>query len=479
MRFFPLISFLHFFLFSLNGFSALKLTPQFVVDTLLKNSLEKVEINLKAEVSDLDLAKAKAPFDTTFFAEGNYTFNKAQSLTGFSNEKDELLTWKGSISKKSKTGSLFSLEYEKTTQKSDLGAFTPSQVSSRQVLNSVGFTFKQELLSNSFGLVDRSNIKFAKNNQLALKHKQEEELEKLILEAMELFWKAFVLKETLRESILSRERYERLVETVSRKTKVGYSKLGELPRVKAALLGQDKRVKLTSAAYLNKLDELFEKINISNEGDVEFEIPVLIPSLPPISLPNIENFRVFKEVDLKYRNSQILKKAAKFTNIPDLNLILKAFYVGLEDTHEKSISEMGNAQHPVYFIGFDFKKTFGSHIDSGYRAEAIRLNLLSENAVKKVKNRVKNAEKNAYRIASVNRSIARDSVEIVKLREEVVKSFDKGYKQGRVDIDLLIDAYTQLLNANVDKIQALGDYHISLNRLASIRDELISEVKRD
>ena len=62
---------------------------------------------------------------------------------------------------------------------------------------------------------------------------------------------------------------------------------------------------------------------------------------------------------------------------------------------------------------------------------------------------------------------------LLEFRNQAMKEIKRAYSQGRVDIQELINAYNAQNLAATEKIQAVGEYHMNLNRMAALRDELV------
>ena len=71
--------------------------------------------------------------------------------------------------------------------------------------------------------------------------------------------------------------------------------------------------------------------------------------------------------------------------------------------------------------------------------------------------------------------IAESSVQSLSHRSKAAKEVERSFRQGRIDINFLIQTFNSLSDAETKKIRAVGAYHMALNRLAALRDELISD----
>src|SRR5690606_3975170 len=87
------------------------------------------------------------------------------------------------------------------------------------------------------------------------------------------------------------------------------------------------------------------------------------------------------------------------------------------------------------------------------------------------------SENNNVRKVRAAYANALSAKKLVQFRDKAVKEITRSYNQGRSDISILIEAINRYSNAEVDFSRAIGDYQISLNEWAALRDELIVDVK--
>jgi len=454
-----------------------KFSPQKVVDLVLSNSLRVKEIKLNAKSAELPLAIARGVFDINFDATLYYKNSKLEELGGPSDPDNEMLSFKSTLTKKFLYGTKLFLDYENTSLDSNGSYIAPGTTPSSQTKNEMSFSITQELLKNYFGFIDRASVSIAMSDLTASELGEYEDIEALILEALRLYWDTYVSKETLRERIFAREKYKKLVASVEKKARLGYSRPGELPRAKAEYHNWNQNVKRASIGYLKNLDTLSDLINTAIDGDIDFEIPAQVPDLPAVPEAAIEKLRPVRIEKLNVDKMALKHKSNLNSTRPDLQLVAKTRSSGVESSSGEAMAVMVSCSHQEYYLGLEFKMRLASTESEGKVSDSLRNYLLAQNKFEQIKKKVISDERNAFRKAASFHFIAMSAIKTASLRKKIVREEEISYRQGRIDISDLIRSYNEHFVSEIDKIKAIGDYHISLDELAALRDELVMGIE--
>jgi len=453
----------------------LRLSPQQAVDFALGKGREARLAELNAQRSYLQLENARSTYDLSLESRGSHEIDEAEALAAFNNPKDTTTSFSTTISKRIKTGTVFSAGYEWIRQESILNPF---QAQSRPpTLNQsvLSLSVRQPLLRNFFGFADRLLIEAAEQRVQQALETREENLEDVLLNVMTLYWNAYVAQQQLKENIAARDKYDQLVRNVRRKAGFNLSTPGELPRLEAELEIADSRVKQSSSQYLTAVESLLTAIQLQSSVDIEFDIPQEIPPVPKLEAVELENLRPVRVARIAFENSERDVRLTRVAGLPQFDLLASARTVGVDPSGDRATAEMVGATKPIYLIGFEMRTPLDSALVRGELAdrrvaqEQGRLNL--EVARETTKNRLADAE----RLVSANFATAQSLRDAVAARERVVRQLEISYRQGRQPLVELIRAYNELFQTQLEKARALGQYHISLNQLAAARDELVKE----
>jgi outer membrane protein TolC len=458
-----------------NG--AIRLDPQTVVDLSLSKGLRAKGADLQAQRFYVAVERARSVFDLQFKLTPSFEYTEAQTLGGFSNPIDRTFTIFSSLTKRFPSGTTLGLEYQNVRQSSVLSSFATSNRSPNANLNNIGLFIRQSFSANAFGYADRLGLEVAEESLASGLEGREENLEEILLNAMTLFWNAYVAERQLAENVAAREKYDQLVRNVRRKAGFNLSTPGELPRLEAEFEGAEQRLKVSSASYLVSLDALRTALRLDPQETIELVIPKDLPPIPRLRVKPISDLRAIriakKGVENFQRNRDIVFSAGR----PRLDLVARAESTGVDEEQGAAISEMGSGSHPTYFVGVEFETALSSSLFRASVADAEVAVMQAENELRMKEDAIRDHLAALERTVSSQHAIASSALQTVSLRERVVREIEVSYRQGRQPLVELIRAYNDLFASQLEKARAIGQYHINLNQLAAARDELVSGAK--
>lgn len=466
--------------FSQSKAPALNLSQQDVASLVLKQGPKVKEVNLKYQQYGLAPVQSHSAYDWKLTAETGYEYDKTENLSFSGYSKYERLKNKLNLSKALLTGTNLSLDLARTAQKADVTtASTSTTAASLLTLDSLTFTVEQALWNNSFGRSDRAAIRKADLDYKALSTLRVNELEDVVLETLRAFWNAYVTQENFKESLASRERYEKLVSAVKRKNAVGYTSPGELAQVQAEYESRIQTVKTASIEYLKATDLLLTLLDLPSGSEINFIVPTEIPSVPKLNSYKLDELRAIRSQNLKVTAAEDAVTSAQSKNHPTLNLVAKAGATGMSDTGDASYSELASGSRPLYYAGLKFQYNFGSGVqDEDYINKRLALDQ-EQTKLHRMRQEETNKELESERKVNAAYVIAMSAKVQKGLREKAMQELNRSFNQGRTDISALIDSMNKFFASEIQYVRAIGDYQIALNEWASTRDELIPDKKED
>lgn len=454
-----------------NG--ALKLTPELVVNLVLNQGTEAKKIKWETEKTQTELFLAETFFEPTFGGGINYTDSKAETLNLSSTTESQTLGVDINLTKNFSTGSALTWSYSRNSQQSIPTSLTGSTSPTSQTLDTMKLELTQSLIRNGFGSARRKLL----DRGLLIKEsgdlQQLEDLEALVLEAMKIFWDAYVAKENLKKSIAARDRYSRLVSIVRKKSKLGFTGPGELSRIQAEFETQVQQVKKRSAAYLNMVDQLEIQLKATLPDEIEFSVAQQVPPLPKLKEKRADSLRPFLIARSSLKQAELNLSAADSQTKPLLNLVLATSFTGLDEDAPEALSEVTGATKPIYYAGLQWEAYLGNKTELSNtqtlsaEKEVRKLNLVS------VRDQLEYDLVAHERLAQSELMVAQSAIRSVVLRRQSSKEIERAYRQGRQTISELIQNLDKLFESETAQTRAIGDYHIALNQWAATRDELI------
>ncbi|PIS10216.1 MAG: TolC family protein [Bdellovibrio sp. CG10_big_fil_rev_8_21_14_0_10_47_8] len=454
------------------------LTPKDVAELVLKQSYKAQETNLTAQQARLAWATIEKNYDFQLSVESGYQDSKFESTSNSYLLQDKQFVTTTSLKKPFFSGTSLTLEYNRTSDQPDYSSSATSTTSS-YTKDIFALSVEQSLLKNFLGLANRAELRSAEATLKATEITRVSDLQKLVLEAIRSYWAAYVAQETFQESLNSRERYQKLVSTVKRKTGYGYASPGESAQAEAELEVREQNVKRESRTYLGAMDSLATLLKLPAGSEVQFKVSESIPTPPNLSSVEVEKLRPVVSSQLKLKAAEENLTASKSNSLPDLSLVGKYSTQGLEETAPDAYNEMVAGTRPQYYVGVKLSYNFGS----GYTDED-QLNKrvsrdLADAQLQRQRLELKDQELDLQRKIQSTYAIAVSAKNQKALREKAAQELQKTYTQGRTDISTLIEALNKYFDAEVALTRAIGDYHISLNEWAAFRDELIPDRKNN
>jgi outer membrane protein TolC len=457
--------------------SVYSLSPQKVVEKILADGNRVKQAELQAAISGLSFEKALGDFDWQLSGGLNFNYDGTQ-VSSQTNLNDRTTTFVGGLSKKFQTGTQVGLEYTSLIQNSALSSYSQTLRKPDSAQDILSATIRQPLLQNAFGFADRLKLEIGKISASGARWERDEGLETVVLQAMQLYWNAYIAQEQLRSNISAREKYLQLVSSLRRKAGFNLSQPGELSRVEAELQNAESRVKSSSTVYLSAIDELFTTLKLGIPSEVKFDIPEEIPALPKIEKVDIKTLRSMRLFEMKKQVAEQSRDAVFSGSRPALDLVAKAKSVGSEEFPVDARAEMFSGSKPNYYVGLEFRTSIDSSALRASRAEAefrYRLEALaSEIGAEQIELQIRSNDNNV----TSQFAVATSAVSAVGFRDRVVREMESSYRQGRTPLIELIRAYNEMFVAQLDRARAVGSYHIVLNQLAATVDQLIRDPAR-
>ncbi|MAE73508.1 MAG: hypothetical protein CL675_05390, partial [Bdellovibrionaceae bacterium] len=128
---------------------------------------------------------------------------------------------------------------------------------------------------------------------------------------------------------------------------------------------------------------------------------------------------------------------------------------------------------PTYYVGLSYTMPINSHLNKGLRTNAQVQRDVARLRHLETQEQADNQLRDLSRDVVARKKIADSSQKTMQLRQQAAKDVEKAYKQGRIDIRNLTDAYNLYFNAQTSRLRAIGNYYIVRNRFLAAKDELV------
>lgn len=455
------------------------LTQKIMADMIMQKSYKVIEADLKYEQNRLAPFQTLSNYDWKWSLESGYEIDKTESLSLIGDYRFERYKTSATLSKSLITGTTLAFDASRISQKKDGDSFTSgttTQTGSNQyTLDSWGVSIEQNLWGNAFGKADRLKIRSAENLYKSQIITRSDELQNIVLEGLRQYWNAYVAQENLKESINSRDRYQKLVASIQKKNSLGYTSPGELNQVLAESESREQIVKTSAQDFLKQSENLVTLLNLPVKTEISFEIPKSLPALPAYEGKDAKLTRTIKSQELKVEIAKDQVAEVDSKNSMTVNLVGKLAATGLDETSTDSFSELTRGKNPKAYVGIKLAHSFGSDVQ---KEEYLNKKAAAEMENAKLSRLVLEYQDKllqAYRKAQVSLQLVESIKKQKDFREKALNELNRSYGQGRTDIRNLIDAMNNYFSMEVSYSRAVGDYFIAINEYLALRDELIKD----
>lgn len=469
--------FLLFFFVVATARAEIQVDPQFVVDKVLGEGRQAKAIELQAQSAYTTFYNTFAIYDWRLGSTLSVEDSRKQLLSGGGNLRDRTGIWEILLSKRIPTGTNIDLGFSRTKQNSIYRPGVTSTYRGSYAVYDVGeLTITQDILGNFFGIAERRLNRAADSLLRAADLAKKESQEGLVLDALKLFWDTFVSREGLREAISQRDRYEQLVKDVESKNRLGFASPGDVPKARAELSAQVRNVKLASFTYLRNLDLLLTAMRMQDvtDRDLKFVLKEEMPPVPAMLMPELERLRAVEIAKTTLDSAELVKSATTIgADWPDLKLVGKTTFTGLEANQNRSFAAMTSGDHPAYYVALVFNYRFFSDKVKADKNNAGVNYEIALNGFLKGQEDLRQQVSTAMENVRYTYAAAMSATDELKQWESAIRAQETSYRQGRLDFSQFILDYNSYFRARSTRLRAIGDYHIALHAYAASVDQLV------
>ncbi len=437
---------------------------------ILKQSPLAKEVQIQAGQSLLTQAEAEKAFDWSLTATTGYQLSKFESVSNAALEENKTLTKLVTLEKPFQTGTTLGFQYSSTTDQPKVSSGTTSD----STADLAGITFKQNLWKNFFGEADRASLRSAEASVKGSQLTKLTSLQDLVFSGLQSYWKAYVAQETYEAAVKSRGRYQKLVESIQKKTRYGYANPAELAQAQAELENREQKVRTESANSALASDQLNTTLGLAPGTVIQFIIPEQVTA-PPENPPRlaIDQARSIQAAQLTATAAQETLTKTQSQSSPDLSLIAQYYVQGLDASPGTASSEMSDGTHPKYYVGLQLTHSFGSDYQSQNVENKRLAKDLAVAQLDRKKLELHDQEEDLKRRLQSTYAIYQSSVNQRALREKAFLELNRTYTQGRTDISVLIDSLNKYFDSEAAVSKSLADYQLAQAQWLALQDRLL------
>lgn len=457
--------------------SFIVLTQKRVAELLLNQSYVARETIYQYDLVNINLSEYLGKFDWGLRLEVGQTDDRSQDFQSLDiNNRIQRLDTQLLLSKLFSTGTQFTFRAQRASRRATFDLASSQSLSSGDATaDLLGVRLEQDFLYNAFGSADRARKREIQNQVEASRFLRTNELQNEVLDAVRHFWKTYVAQENFKEALAARDRYEKLVQFIRRKSGLGYARPGELSQIQAELEARQQAVKSASTHYLMMSDQLLTLLQLPSSTEIRFEVSDEIVPPPDLKTGEVEELRPLKAQKLTVKSAEEALSAAKAESYPRVALVGEMAQSGYDRDPSSALAETTSGNNPKYYVGVKFEYTFGSGLQGEKTLNRRLKKLLEETKLERQRREIVDRLAQTERQVQSAYQIAVSAQKQKEFRDRYVKEMTTTYNQGRTDLPNYIEALNFYYASVINFSGALGDYQIALNEWAAARDELIPQ----
>ncbi|MBN3040974.1 MAG: TolC family protein [Candidatus Omnitrophica bacterium] len=446
----------------------------------LENNLDIQIAKFDAYLSRTSLRKVRSMFDTFLTAAASFSRDRSEQASVFAGTDSRNTRYSLGLEKKLPSGTTLSMDASTSKMR------TNSTFSSLNPYNDarLGFSVKQALGKNFFGLSDRSDLKLTTIDIENSEFTSLDDIEEAIFSVQKAFWLLALREQEVRVSKDMLEEASKLYEVYKEKKPLGLVEAGEFLAVEALVVTREISLKLAELALETANNDLLFLLNVP-EADTKLILKDNLKTEPKKAdfyeelnqaLGNRRDYKIIKNELTKNDIELVVKKNALF---PEIDLEATFSRNNLDDNPETAWGHLAGENTDQLYVGLNLKFPLEQNAE---RADleftnlkkqqlAAKFQQIERKIIKELNNDVNKVNTYAKQIRLYEKTA---SLQRSKLEEE-----KKRLAYGRSNADTLVRYEEDLFQAELALATSLYNYRLSLLELDLGKNILLEKYWQD
>ncbi len=428
----------------------------------LENNFDIQIYKLDQRISEKELLKARAVYDTEFDSSYEYDEDRLDKSFVALGSKVTSVSEQVSLTKRLPTGTVLSLGADHTREatNSAWNAINPSHESSATV------SITQPLARNFLGIIDRNTVKITGIDIENTGYTSLDKIEKELADSQKAYWNLVLAYKDLELAESVFENTQELFRANKRKFDIGLVEPPEFYAVKGDLSQKENDVLIANDKLNKALNLLRLKLNLNRKAGIspvdDFECEELTAGFEDVVKTALNNRRDYKAAKNTIRSMHLYIEMKKSSMWPQIDLKGTFKKNGLDAKFKHSIREITSDDHPEYSV----KVVFSIPLENSQaRAE------YSQKELEKAKALVNLKKTECLIFVQVNDAFVHakrmyDTVTLLKNASELERKKytgeEKRFNYGRSDTDRLLRYQNDFFAAKLRYLKSLYDYKAAI-----------------
>lgn len=455
--------------------SKLFLNIEEVSSLAIKNNFDMQIYKLDASISEKELLKARAIYDTEIDASYKYDENRLKRASTISGTRATNISQEAGISKEFPTGTILEMGFTHEREASN------SSFSSYPAYHESGasLSLTQPIGKNAWGLADRNDIKITKLDIENAGYTSLDKIEDELASVQKAYWNLLLANEQLDLTGELLEAAKRLHENAKKNFDIGLVEQPEFYAVAANLKERESDVLIAGRNITIAQNLVKFKLNLNRNIMVVpkdiFECEEIVNTFADVIYAALTKRRDYVSAKNEVKTRDLYIEMKKNSMWPQVDLKGTLKKNGLDDKFRTSVREIASEDYPEYTAEVIFSFPLEN---STARAEYSQKELEKAQALvslKKTECLIFVETHDAY----IHAKSLYDSVKLLRqameFQEQKYAGEENRFNKGRSDTDRLIRYQNDYLNSRLKYLRSLYDYKAAVIDLELVMNTLLEE----
>lgn len=462
-------------------------TFQVVLERAVEKSDSFEALQAESRLIELPMLQADALTILNLTASSNYLDDQREPTNPFSFTRQTISQYSLGLEKRFQTGTSFQAELSHGKYFRELsGPFAIEP----QIYESLStFSLSQSLLKDSFGYSTRRKIKAAKLSSEARRLQFEDGMQTWGLELANVFYEAWLAKESHQAALESLERRRRTLNVTRIRNRRGTS---EQPDLLQALAAETDAELMVKEAHLN-LEDKWRALVVSLKLPRNWlkidpvDIPLKLQDETPQATASCERVNKTKEalpsysVEAMEKLNQAAKlqlQASKNDKYPSLDLVGSYSVNSVDNTNRSdTFSEVSDREFPAWSVGLQVSYPLGNPLQEAEYRQAFVDHTQSSNRLQEAKDQLELTWVSLCDRLKILERKTKDHAASLKQQEQRERLESRRFNLGRVPLLNLIQSGDDQTRARQNLLQAQANLQLTALQILAIDRKLYSRIK--
>lgn len=425
---------------------------------------------LEKQISRQEVLQALSQYDPLLSADASYEKDKSERSTIVFGTESSTTQYHFQTGQLAPTGSEFTFGFFNTKQTSNSAfASSPSLFDSR-----LSFQLIQPLAKNTFGLITRNTVSYAKQNQKAVNDDVRATIMDAVHENLVAYWEWHASKRL--ESICrdAQSAAVRLHRTNRQKMVIGLIEETDLYAFAANTDLKQNQLYETEARTAEIEARLRTALNLPHEPFTMKAEPLRVTAFPSVTVmieSALRRHPRYLSLQKSLQAKNILVATQKNARLPEVDLVGSLELNGIDPAYANAVGDIGNG-NPVWTGGVQVSfPLLNRNTRAEYKKEQLekmqfiyRLKEFETSLQAGIREGLKKYHMHRKRLSALSRAMENQRL---KWEGEILR-----YDQGRSDPDLVIRSQNDYLDTQKLYVRARAELELARLELGYVRGEL-------